>query len=165
MFQQAYYKLLPLVSASFSSQAMPYGLRENCAAMVLAVFQISRLLLLLRQFLPLVVGECWYARFLQQKTEPAKQYRLRRFIIFQIRQQVHSLHFLHNLRWYIWHKLLSFPALNWYFSYPGIKITRQFPIQETTRLCSIFMLSNHFFVQSFDFIYGQFCYFSYFFIW
>ena len=37
MFQQAYYKLLPLVSASFS----------------------------------------WYARFLQQKTEPAKQYRLK----------------------------------------------------------------------------------------
>ena len=50
------------------------------------------------------------------------------------------------------------------FSYPGIKITRQFPIQETTRLCSIFMLSKHFFIQSFDFIYGQFCYFSYFFI-
>ena len=52
MFQQAYYKLLPLVSASFSSHAMPYGLRENCAAMVWAVFHISRLLLLLRQFLP-----------------------------------------------------------------------------------------------------------------
>ena len=75
MFQQAYYKLLPLVSVSFSSHAMPYGLRENCAAMVLAVFQISRLLLLLREFLPLVVGECWYARFLPQRTALATQYR------------------------------------------------------------------------------------------